>query len=156
MSNITTPNHAQNISHYVAGLARQPNAVDQLTLSLLAMPDEWRKLAMHRLHMRKTALLDVMSDAELEAIGTGQVDLWSIVQTVATAQANNDPLDDPEVDASPDPSILQTIELIAQRKLGHTTQPRHRDMLDFFEIHVGQAQEALLAAFMAGMQLKDA
>jgi hypothetical protein len=97
-----------------------------------------------------------MSDAELEAIGTGEVDLWCIVQTVATAQANNDPLDDPEVDASPDPSILQTIELIAQRKLGHTTQPRHRDMLDFFEIHVGQAQEALLAAFMAGMQLKDA
>lgn len=156
MSSITTPNHAASISHYVAGLARQPGSLDQLTLSLLAMPDEWRKLAMHRLHMRKTALLDVMSDAELEAIGTGQVDLWSIVQTVATAQANNDPLDDTEVDASPDPSILQTIELIAQRKLGHTTQTRHRDMLDFFEIHVGQAQEALLAAFMAGMQLKDA
>ena len=156
MSSITTPNHAASISHYVAGLARQPGALDQLTLSLLAMPDEWRKLAMHRLHMRKTALLDVMSDAELEAIGTGQVDLWSIVQTVATAQANNDPLDDPEVDASPDPSILQTIELIAQRKLGHTTQTRNRDSLDFFEIHAGQAQEALLAAFMAGMQLKDA
>ena len=156
MSSITTPNHAASISHYVAGLARQPGALDQLTLSLLAMPDEWRRLAIHRLHMRKTALLDVMSDAELEAIGTGQVDLWSIVQTVATAQATNDPLDDTEVAASPDPSILQTIELIAQRKLGHTTQPRHRDMLDFFEIHVGQAQEALLAAFMAGMQLKDA
>jgi hypothetical protein len=156
MSNITIPNHAENISHYVAGLARQPGALDQLTLSLLAMPDEWRKLAMHRLHMRKTALLDVMSDAELEAIGTGEVDLWSIVQTVATAQANNDPLADPEVDASPDPSILQTIELIAQRKLGHTTQTRHRDMLDFFEVHAGQLQEALLAAFMAGMQLKDA
>ena len=156
MSSITTPNQAQNISHYVAGLARQPGALDQLTLSLLAMPDEWRKLAMHRLHMRKTALLDVMSDAELEAIGTGQVDLWSIVQTVATAQANNDPLADPEVDASPDPSILQTIELIAQRKLGHTTQTRHRDMLDFFEVHAGQLQDALLAAFMAGMHLKDA
>lgn len=156
MSNITTANHAENISHYVAGLARQPNALDQLTLSLLAHPEDWRKLALHRLRMRQTALLDVMSDAELEAIGTGQVDLWSIVQTVATAQANNDPLADPEVDASPDPSILQTIELIAQRKLGHTTQTRHRDMLDFFEVHAGQLQDALLAAFMAGMHLKDA
>ena len=155
MSN-TTQNHAENIAHYLVGLSAHPGALEQLQLSLLAHPADWRTLAMHRLRMRQTTLLDAMSDAELEAIGTGQVDLWSITQTVATAQATSDPLDDSEADAPPDASILETIELIAQRKLGHTAQTRNRDALDFFEVHAARVQDALLAAFMAGMQFKNA
>lgn len=147
---------ADNIRNYCAGLARHPGALEQLQLSLLTHPGDWRTLAMHRLRMRQTALLDAMSDAELEAIGTGQVDLWSITQTVATDQAASDPLDASEADASPDASILETIELIAQQKLGRTVQTRNSDRLDFFEVHAARVQDALLAAFMAGMQFKNA
>lgn len=146
---------SDNIRNYCAGLARHPGALEQLQLSLLTHPEDWRTLAIHRLRMRQTTLLDAMSNAELEAIGTGQVDLWSITQTVATAQAA-DPLDDRQADATPDASILETIELIAQRKLGHTAQTRNLDRLDFFEVHAARVQDALLAAFMAGMQAKNA
>jgi hypothetical protein len=146
---------SDNIRNYCAGLARHPGALEQLQLSLLTHPEDWRTLAIHRLRMRQTTLLDAMSNAELEAIGTGQVDLWSITQTVATAQAA-DPLDDRQADATPDASILETIELIAQRKLGRTVQTRNSDRLDFFEVHAARVQDALLAAFMAGMQAKNA
>jgi hypothetical protein len=146
---------SDNIRNYCAGLARHPGALEQLQLSLLTHPEDWRTLAIHRLRMRQTTLLDAMSNAELEAIGTGQVDLWSITQTVATAQAA-DPLDDRQADATPDASILETIELIAQRKLGRTVQTRNSDRLDFFEVHAARVQDALLAAFMAGMQVKNA
>jgi hypothetical protein len=154
MSN-PTQNHAESIAHYLVGLSAHPGALEQLQLSLLTHPEDWRTLAIHRLRMRQTTLLDAMSNAELEAIGTGQVDLWSITQTVATAQAA-DPLDDRQADATPDASILETIELIAQRKLGRTVQTRNSDRLDFFEVHAARVQDALLAAFMAGMQVKNA
>ena len=146
---------SDNIRNYCAGLARHTDALEQLQLSLLTHPEAWRTLAIHRLRMRQTTLLDAMNNAELEAIGTGQVDLWSITQTVATAQAA-DPLDDRQADATPDASILETIELIAQRKLGRTVQTRNSDRLDFFEVHAARVQDALLAAFMAGMQVKNA
>jgi hypothetical protein len=146
---------SDNIRNYCAGLARHSGALEQLQLSLLSHPEAWRTLAIHRLRMRQTTLLDAMNNAELEAIGTGQVDLWSITQTVATAQAA-DPLDDRQADATPDASILETIELIAQRKLGRTVQTRNSDRLDFFEVHAARVQDALLAAFMAGMQVKNA
>lgn len=156
MSAPTTQIHALNIRHYVEGVARQPLALEQLLLSLQSLPDAWRSLAMHRLHMRQTALLDVMSDVELEVIGTGQVDLLSLAQLVATAQANGDPLTDPEGDESTDSLILETIELISQRKLGHTTVTRNRDSLDFFEVNAASVQAALVTAFVAGMQFKKA
>jgi hypothetical protein len=219
MSNATTQTHAESIRSYVEGLARKPGALDLMRLSLLSQPEQWRKLAIHRLHMRQTGLLDVMSDTELEAIGTGQVDLWSIVKTVDIGSAGStinsellrhhgetissaldaqqrwndgqrifafhDQDGEPhlvrsyeelnsyapdqllglpalqvsttELSEEPtDPSILETIELIAKRKLGHTVQTRNRDSLDFFEVHTAVVQEALLAAFMAGMQFKNA
>jgi hypothetical protein len=155
MSSPTAQDYADNIGNYVAGLARHPGALQQLQLSLVSMPEQWQKLAMHRLYVRKTALLDALNDAELEAVGTGQVDLWAIAQAVASVQANT-VANVPQDAICPDPAILEVIELIAQRKLRHTVCTRNRDSLDFFEVHAASVQDALLTAFMAGMQVKNA
>ncbi len=51
--------------------------------------------------------------------------------------------------------ILDTLELIALRKLGRTLKASGNYRCDFFEVNVATLQAAMLSAFLTGMQLND-
>ncbi len=141
-----------NISQYVRGLARQPGALKALEMSLMALGNEqWQQLAEQRLLMRQTSLLDVMSDSELQAVANGTVSLWKITQALLRETPSAAVQEAQQAPAQ----ILDTLELIAQRKLGRTLRAHGSDRDDFFEANVCDVQAAMLSAFLAGMQLND-
>lgn len=141
-----------NITQYVRGLARQPGALKALEMSLMALGNEqWQHLAEQRLLMRQTSLLDVMSDSELQAVANGTVSLWKITQALLRETPSAAAQEAQQAPAQ----ILDTLELIAQRKLGRTLRAHGSDRDDFFEANVCDVQAAMLSAFLAGMQLND-
>jgi hypothetical protein len=142
----------ERITDYVRGLSRQPGALKALELSLQSLGlDQWQALAEQRLCMRQTSLLDVMNDQELEAVVYGRVSLWKITQSVL-AQTHT-AAEPSEGTHNVDPSILATLEAIAQRKLRRSLKAAGNDGSDFLDVHVDVIADALFAAFMAGMIL---
>ena len=150
--------HTESITQYVRGLARQPGALKALEMSLMALGnDQWQQLAEQRLLMRQTSLLDVMTDSELQAVANGTVSLWKITRALLdepTSQASVQAVQAEEAAQTP-AEILNTLEVIALRKLGRTLKASGNDRCDFFEVNVATVQAAMLSAFLAGMQFKD-
>ncbi len=147
--------HTENITQYIRGLARQPGALRALEMSLMSLGnDQWQQMAEQRLLMRQTSLLDVMSDTELQAVANGTVSLWKITRALLeepTSQASVQAVEEAQTPAE----ILDTLEVIALRKLGRTLKASGNDRCDFFEVNVATVQAAMLSAFLAGMQFKD-
>lgn len=147
--------HTEHITQYIRGLARQPGALKALEMSLMSLGnDQWQQMAEQRLLIRQTSLLDVMSDSELRAVANGTVSLCKITRALLDEQILQGSVQ--AVDAAQTPAeILDTLELIALRKLGRTLKASGSDRCDFFEVNVATVQAAMLSAFLAGMQLND-
>jgi hypothetical protein len=152
---VSRVDHTENITQYIRGLARQPGALRALEMSLMSLGnDQWQQMAEQRLLMRQTSLLDVMSDTELQAVANGTVSLWKITRALLeepTSQASVQAVEEAQTPAE----ILDTLEVIALRKLGRTLKASGNDRCDFFEVNVATVQAAMLSAFLAGMQFKD-
>lgn len=147
--------HTEHITQYIRGLARQPGALKALEMSLMSLGnDQWQQMAEQRLLMRQTSLLDVMSDCELQAVANGTVSLWRITRALLDEPTSQGSVQAVEEARTP-VEILDTLELIALRKLGRTLKASGNDRCDFFEVNVATMQAAMLSAFLAGMQLND-
>jgi hypothetical protein len=155
---VSRADHTENITQYIRGLARQPGALRALEMSLMSLGnDQWQQMAEQRLLMRQTSLLDVMSNTELQAVANGTVSLWKITRAMLeepTSQASVQAVQAVEEAQTP-AEILDTLEVIALRKLGRTLKASGNDRCEFFEVNVATVQAAMLSAFLAGMQFKD-
>ena len=140
------------IREYIRGYARHPGALEELNQVLNTMGA--RKLREHAqlmLHMRQLSVLGAMSDQELKALADGSVHLATVVRgELLPRDAQEQAVEVDEID----PAVLETLEAIAQRKLRHTLHVRNRDRLDFFEVHAGNVQDALVDAFKMGLLLR--
>ena len=148
--------HPECIGDYLKGYARKSERLEELQLALESMGHErWQELAQLRLDMRHTSVLDVMNNHELEAIANGQVPLLAMVNKLRSEQASTAAGTSVKA-VEVDPGILETLEVIALLKLGHTLEEQGGDRLDFFEVSTHGLKAALLSAFMAGMQTATA
>lgn len=140
------------IREYICGYARHPGSLEELNQVLNAMgARKLREHAQFMLHRRQLSVLDAMSDQELQALADGTVHLATVVRAEMLPREAQEQT--AEVDQI-DPAVLDTLEAISQRRLRHTLHVRNRDRLDFFEVHAGNVQDALVDAFKAGLLLK--
>lgn len=143
----------EGIAEYIKGYARNPGALQALYQALNAMgAPKLSELAQLMLDMRRLSVLGVMSDQELEALANGSVHLATVVRGELLQLVEATPAQEP---AEPDPAVFNTLEAIAQRHLRHTLVVRNHDSQDFFGVHAGCLHDALLAAFTAGLLLRD-
>jgi len=150
----------ERLRNYMLGFAQH----ESVRIASLIGPD-WQRVALDEMRSRSARLTDVFDDELLAAIASGAINPSAEASVLKTKleEAERDQAGEPfalAATAGVPPSIEAMRESIARLALKHfgftTLEARNSDSLDFKDVAVWCAREALSEAFYEGVRRGNA